>query len=132
MSTATKGATGSSSAGPSKGTEKPNRPAPAADNHRGRFNAARAAEGKPRLPDDWDAHHRIPQEYRGHPDFEKLDFDAPENIQGVKGSRADVNVHQDITNQWADFRKANPNASGKQIEAFAKKMDAKFQKDWWK
>src|SRR5262249_36908751 len=74
---------------------------PAPENYRGRFNAARAAQGRPRLPDDWDAHHRIPQEYRSHPEFRGFDFDAPENVQGVKGARSDVNIHQEITEQWA-------------------------------
>lgn len=118
--------------GSSEDPAKATRPSPASDNYRGRYNASRAAEGKSRLPDDWDAHHKIPQEYRDHPDFKKFDFDAPENIQGVKGSRADVNVHQDITNQWADFRKANPNATGQQIKDFALKIDSMFQQHWWK
>jgi RHS repeat-associated protein len=101
-------------------------------NYRGRYNAARHAQGKSRLPDDWDAHHRIPQEYRQHPEFSKFDFDAPENIQGVKGSRADVNIHQDITNLWKEFRDANPKAKRSHIEAFAKSIDKQFQQHWWK
>ena len=104
---------------------------PAPENYRGRYNAAQHAEGKARLPDDWDAHHRIPQEYRDHPEFRDFDFHAPSNIQGVKGSRADVNLHQDVTNLWADFRKANPQATRAQIEDFAQEMDVRFQKHWW-
>src|SRR5262249_25600536 len=67
------------------------RRAPAPDNHRGRYNAQQHAEGCPRLPDEYDAHHRIPQEYMDHPEFKDFDFHHPSNIQGVKGSRADVN-----------------------------------------
>ena len=33
-------------------------------NYRGRFNISLARQGKPRLPKNWDAHHRIPQKYR--------------------------------------------------------------------
>ncbi|MFM8218656.1 MAG: RHS repeat-associated core domain-containing protein, partial [Planctomycetaceae bacterium] len=69
----------------------------ATDNFRGRFNAQRYSQGLPRLPDDYDAHHRIPQEYVDHPEFLAFDFHQPANIQGVKGSRADVNTHQLIT-----------------------------------
>lgn len=107
------------------------RSALASENYRGRYNAARHAEGKSRLPDDWDAHHRIPREYREHPEFKDFDFDAPSNIQGVKGSRADVNIHQEITNRWAEFRRTNPNATRAQIEAFAREIDVQFQQHWW-
>jgi len=109
-----------------------NRKAPAQDNYRGRFNADRAAKGQPRLPEDWDAHHRIPQAYRDNPAFKDFDFDAPENIRGVKGSRSDVNIHQKITNDWEAFRAQNPNATRPQIEEFAKKIDAKYSNDWFK
>jgi len=115
--------------------EKPpsagNRRAPAADNYRGRYNASRAAEGKSRLPDDWDAHHRIPQEYRGKPEFKDFDFDAPSNIQGVQGSRSDANIHQQITNLWADFRSTHGNATRAEVEAFARDIDVRFQHYWW-
>ena len=108
------------------------RAAPAADNYRGRYNAQRHAEGKLRLPDDYDAHHRIPQEYRGHKDLKGFDFDAPDNIQGVKGSRADVNTHQDITNDWAAFREANPNATGDAIRKFAQEIDERYEGHWFR
>lgn len=68
-------------------------------NYRGRYNADRHAHGLPRLPDDYDAHHAIPQRYREHPEFGNFDFDDPSNIRGVKGPRADVNIHQQITNR---------------------------------
>jgi len=77
----------------------------------------------PRLPSDYDAHHRIPQAYRDHAEFEGFDFDAPENIRGVAGSRADANVHQEITNQWSDFQRGFPNATRIQVEAFADAID---------
>src|SRR5262249_53861945 len=92
-----------SASGPTKDAAKAARRAPAPDNYRGRYNADRHENGLPRLPDDYDAHHRIPQEYREHPEFKDFDFDAPKNIQGVKGSRSDENIHQDITNAWAVF-----------------------------
>ncbi len=107
------------------------RRAPAPDNYRGRFNAERQAQGRPRLPDDYDAHHRIPQEYMDHPEFRGYDFHQPNNIQGVKGSRADVNTHQLITNEWADFRRLNPNATRAQIEAFAAQIDARYAQHWF-
>lgn len=67
-----------------------------------------------------------------HPEFKDYDFHDPENLQGVKGSRADVNVHQGITNDWAEFRRQNPDASRAQIEEFAKQMDEKYANEWWK
>lgn len=116
--------------GPSAG-KKSQRPPPSKENYRGRYNAAQAAKGRERLPKKWDAHHRIPQEYRDHPDFKDFDFDAPENIRGVKGSRSDVNIHQNITNDWADFRKTYPNATREQIEEFAEVIDILYEQHWW-
>lgn len=104
---------------------------PAPENYRGRFNAARNTEGKSRLPDDWDAHHRIPQEYQNHPEFRDFDFHAPSNIQGVQGARSNVNIHQSITNRWAEFRRSNPTANRAQIEAFAREIDITFQTHWF-
>lgn len=118
--------------GPSSNRQATSRPGPAPDNYRGRYNAARHAEGKARLPDDWDVHHRVPQTYRDHPEFKQFDFDAPSNLQGIKGSRSDVNRHQPVTNEWEAFRKANPNAPRSQIEAFAGKMDQKYAAEWFK
>ncbi len=109
----------------------PKRSPPSTDNYRGRFNAEQSAKGKQRLPDDWDAHHRIPQEYRDHPEFKDFDFDSPANISGVRGSRADVNVHQEITNKWKEFRQNTPNPTRAQIEAFERKIDSEFQGQWW-
>jgi RHS repeat-associated protein len=108
-----------------------NRPAPKPENYRGRFNAALAAAGRNRLPDDWDAHHRIPQVYKDHPEFKSFDFNDPANVRGVRGSRSAVNTHQDITNEWEAFRASNPNATRAQIEAFADQIDAKYQQHWY-
>ena len=124
------GGTPTGAAAGNPAAEAPRAPAP--DNYRGRFNADRAARGEARLPDDWDAHHRIPQEYIDHPEFKDFDFHQPSNIQGVKGSRADVNIHQKITNEWTDFRALNPNATRAQIEEFAATMDAKYAQFWFK
>jgi hypothetical protein len=66
-----------------------------------------------------------------HPEFRDYDFHQPGNIQGVKGSRADVNTHQLITNEWAEFRRLNPNATRAQIEAFAAQIDARFAQPWF-
>ncbi|MDB5342830.1 MAG: tandem-95 repeat protein [Schlesneria sp.] len=110
---------------------------PAPDNYRGRLNAERAAQGKPRLPEDYDSHHRIPQEYMDHPDFKDFDFHQPSNQQGVRGSRPNAgtgivtNTHQLITNEWAEFRRLNPNATRAQIEAFAKQIDAQYAQHWF-
>jgi len=117
--------------GAEAGAENTVRRTPAPDNYRGRFNADRNAQGLPRLPDDYDAHHRIPQEFKDHPDFQDFDFHEPGNIQGVKGSRSDVNTHQLITNDWADFRRMNPNATRSQIEAFAEQIDTQYSKNWF-
>jgi hypothetical protein len=107
------------------------RPAPAEDNYRGRYQADLHEQDLERLPDDWDVHHRIPQEYMDHPEFADFDFHDPSNLQGVRGSRSDVNVHQDITNRWAEFRRQNPNAGRAQIEEFAAQIDDEFAAEWW-
>ncbi|MEU0880187.1 RHS repeat-associated core domain-containing protein [Lentzea sp. NPDC005914] len=116
----------------------PEDPNIAKDNWRGRYNADLGRQGKPRLPDDWDAHHAIPQEYRNHPEFKDFDFDAPSNIRGVPGSRTNSpnhgradNHHQDITNRWADFGRQNPNANRSQIEDFARRIDEEFGGSFW-
>jgi RHS repeat-associated protein len=108
------------------------RPPPAADNYRGRYNASRAEQGKPRLPEDWDAHHRVPKAFENHPEYAGFDFHAPENIKGVEGSRASQNVHQRITNDWEAFRAKNPNATRAQIEEFARGIDTKYTEFWFK
>ncbi|SCF30097.1 intein C-terminal splicing region/intein N-terminal splicing region/RHS repeat-associated core domain-containing protein [Micromonospora chokoriensis] len=104
------------------------------DNYRGRFNADLAKNGQPRLPRDWDAHHAIPQYYRNHPEFDDFDFDSPANMRGVQGSRAGPgnNIHQQITNMWADFQRAAPNASRSSIEMFAGHIDNLFGQHYWK
>ncbi|MFI9811791.1 RHS repeat-associated core domain-containing protein [Saccharothrix variisporea] len=102
--------------------------------YRGRYNIDLWEKNKPKLPKNWDAHHRIPQEYRNHPEFKDFDFDAPSNILGVPGSRVPgpvTNVHQHITNAWRDFRVQNPNATRAEIEAFAERVDAQFEGFWW-
>ncbi|MGP3952381.1 DUF6531 domain-containing protein [Streptomyces sp. 7N604] len=104
------------------------------DNYRGRFQAALHRDGRQRLPADWDAHHAIPQEYRGHPEFADFDFDHPSNMRGILGSRSGsraTNHHQDITNHWADFRAANPNATRAEIESFARTIDEGYRDYYW-
>lgn len=105
---------------------------PASNNYVGRYNASRAADGKPRLPKDWDGHHRIPQRYMDHPQFREFDFHNPTNIRGVRGSRSTPNTHQKITNLWEDFHRDFPNATRSQIEAFAHHVDELFYPDWFK
>ncbi|WP_246607519.1 DUF6531 domain-containing protein [Paractinoplanes toevensis] len=102
-------------------------------NWRGRFQADLAKQGKPRMPQDWDAHHAVPQYYRDHPEFEDFDFDSPANIRGVQGSHAGPgnNIHQLITNEWTAFQKAAPNASRSSIEMFAWHIDVKYGKYFW-
>ncbi|MFJ6704960.1 MULTISPECIES: hypothetical protein [unclassified Streptomyces] len=103
-------------------------------NYRGRFNAALNKAGLKRLPDDWDAHHAIPQEYRDDPQFEGFDFDAPSNMRGIPGSRMQsrgANVHQEITNQWKWFGDMNPNASRAEIEDFAAQIDRGYGAYYW-
>lgn len=114
---------------------KANRPAPAPENYRGRYNADLAARGEPRLPKDWDAHHRVPQMYRDHPGFSDFDFDAPSNIRGVPGNRVgtgEANIHSHITNEWNRFAAQHPNATRAQIENFATRIDAQFEGYWWR
>jgi RHS repeat-associated protein len=104
------------------------------DNYRGRFNAWLNKNGLQRLPDDWDAHHAIPQEYRGDPQFAGFDFDAPSNMRGVPGSRMNsrgANVHQEITNQWKWFRDLNPNPTRAQVEDFAAQIDRGYGAYYW-
>ncbi|MEU4681427.1 DNRLRE domain-containing protein [Micromonospora sp. NPDC023737] len=126
---------GESAAKPAK-EKAPEDPNIDKDNYRGRYQADLHKQGLPRLPKDWDAHHRIPQEYRNHPEFGDFDFDAPANIRGVPGSRMQnggvANVHQDITNRWADFRRATPNAGRAAIEEFANRVDEEFIGFWWR
>jgi RHS repeat-associated protein len=103
-------------------------------NYRGRFQAYLHRSGMKRLPDDWDAHHAIPQEYRNHPEFGDFDFDAPSNMRGVPGSRMKsrgANVHQEITNQWKWFHDMNPNPSRAQIEDFAGQIDRGYGAYFW-
>ncbi|MDX3193477.1 DUF6531 domain-containing protein [Streptomyces sp. MN03-5084-2B] len=107
---------------------------PSADNYRGRYQTDLWERNQPRLPQDWDAHHRIPQYYRNDPQFSGFDFDAPGNVRGVPGSRQPgpvTNVHQQITNEWDTFQRQNPNASRQEIEAFAERIDAQFEGWWW-
>ncbi|WP_406401961.1 polymorphic toxin-type HINT domain-containing protein [Streptomyces sp. NBC_00879] len=103
-------------------------------NYRGRFQAYLHRSGMKRLPDDWDAHHAIPQEYRNHPEFGGFDFDAPSNMRGVPGSRMKsrgANLHQEITNQWKWFHDMNPNPSRAQIEDFAGQIDRGYGAYFW-
>jgi Pretoxin HINT domain len=104
-------------------------------NYRGRFNAWLNKNGFQRLPDDWDAHHAIPQEFRERPDFAGFDFDAPSNMRGIPGSRMNsrlANVHQEITNQWKWFGDMNPNATRADIEDFADRVDRGYGDYYWR
>ncbi|MFE1901437.1 ricin-type beta-trefoil lectin domain protein [Streptomyces yangpuensis] len=113
----------------------PDFPTIALGNYRGRFQATLNKNGFKRLPDDWDAHHAIPQEYRDHPEFSDFDFDAPSNMRGVPGSRMKsrgANVHQDITDQWRYFRDMNPNPTRAQIEDLAGQVDRGYGDYFWR
>lgn len=112
--------------------------APDKGDYRGRYNAARISAGKKPLPAEVDAHHRIPQEYRGHPEFKDFDFDAPSNIRGVKGWRAvdsglaRANYHGEITEWWRQFRIKFPQASRSQIEQFAAQIDKGYARNYFR
>jgi len=113
----------------------PESPSIASGNYRGRYNAQLARDGMPRLPDSWDAHHIIPQMYRDHPEFQGFDFNAPSNTVGVPGNRAGLgvaNIHNQVTQMWADFAEANPGASRSMIEGFASRVQAAFEGYWWR
>ncbi|MBW3613907.1 MAG: hypothetical protein KY439_01170 [Actinobacteria bacterium] len=113
----------------------PEAPSIPAGNFRGRYNANLAKQRQPRLPDNWDAHHRIPQMYRDRMDFADFHFDAPDNILGVPGNRAGTgvqNIHNQVTQRWGDFARSNPNASRAEIEAFAERIDVDFEGYWWR
>ncbi|MEV0622006.1 toxin TcdB middle/N-terminal domain-containing protein, partial [Nonomuraea sp. NPDC050404] len=123
-------------AGPCPPGKDPDFPTIDLDNHRGRYNAWLGREGLKRLPDNWAAHHRIPDVFRRleHPEFKDFDFHSPSNIRGVAGSAMkdrSKNIHQDITNEWENWRKENPNATRAQIEEFANKIDEKFSAHFW-
>ncbi|HST47873.1 DNRLRE domain-containing protein [Jatrophihabitans sp.] len=105
---------------------------PTSENYRGRFNVDLASQGKKRLPKDWDAHHRIPQSYREHSEFQDFDFDAPSNIRGVQNHLSGDNVHNRITQTWAKFQKQYPNATRSQIERFAKRVDRGYGQRYWR
>ncbi|WP_253890911.1 Hint domain-containing protein [Actinokineospora diospyrosa] len=114
--------------------DDPNLPGIAKSNYRGRFIATMRNGGFQDLPNDWDAHHAIPQEYRNHPEFVDFDFDAPSNIRGIPGGRMKsrgANVHQDITLQWKYFKETNPNATRAQIEAYAAQIDRGYSAYFW-
>jgi RHS repeat-associated protein len=112
--------------------------APDKGDYRGRYNVSRIQQGKKPLPAEYDAHHRIPQEYRNHPEFKGFDFDAPENIRGVKGWRAlmsgkaRANYHQEVTNWWNLFRERFPNATRSQIEKFANEIDKGYGRNYFR
>ncbi|MEG3863806.1 hypothetical protein, partial [Microcoleus sp. herbarium12] len=111
---------------------------PEKSDYRGRYNQDRIKQGKKPLPSEYDAHHRIPQEYRNHPEFKDLDFDAPSNIRGVKGNRAlwagkaRADYHGEITMWWKQFREKFPNARRSQIETFAADIDKAYQRFYFR
>ena len=101
--------------------------------YRGRFNADLESQGKKRLPRDWDAHHRIPQVYRDHPEFQDFDFHAPSNIRGLQNRHAGPgnNVHSRVTTVWGKFRRQNPHASRRHVERFANQVDRGYGGRYW-
>lgn len=105
--------------------------APDSSNYRGRFNAERRSQGRPTLPDDWDAHHVIPQRYIGHPEFQDFDFHQPSNIRGIRGAFSTPNDHQVITSEWNRFADDHPHATRAEIEAFAAYVDSTYSHFWW-
>jgi len=91
-------------------------------------------EELPRLPKDWDVHHSIPQELRGDPRIQGIDIDAPAQLRGVRGSQQPgpaTNIHQHITNEWADFFRQNPNATRAEILNFRDYIDWRYEFSYW-
>lgn len=77
--------------------------------HRGRYQAALGHEQLARLPKKWDVHHSLPQEYRTILEKAGIDIDSPKHLRGVQGSSfpgKERNVHQHITNEWAEWQRA--------------------------
>jgi hypothetical protein len=98
--------------------------------YRDRYIAWRASTGRQPIPPGYEAHHRIPQEYRYHPEFKGFDFDDPRNIRAVGGWRSGINIHQMITNAWTTFRQVYRSASREptraEIKAFARRIDGAY------
>ena len=102
--------------------------------YRMNYNAWRVGQGRRPLPPHYDAHHRIPQEYRNHPQFKGFNFDHPSNIRGVKSHRSPdgINIHGEISEYWRQFQTKNPQATRAQIEAFAKRIDESYRHWYYK
>jgi hypothetical protein len=93
-------------------------------NYRGRFNAALAADGQPRLPADWDAHHTRPQQLEDADSpnrrlVEGIDRHHPSQLRGVPGYRQPGTVR--VTEPSGRIRTTNPHAEmDYEIEQFLK------------
>jgi hypothetical protein len=109
-----------------------NAPPVAQTDYRERYNRYLESIGVDRLPSDWDAHHRIPQIYRDHPEFTDFDFDHPDNIRVVSSGRGiSVATHSQVTEVWGNWQDDNPNPTREQIEQMADAVDETFEDDWW-
>jgi hypothetical protein len=102
--------------------------------YRGRYQAALGHEGLPRTPDNWDAHHSIPQGLRGEESVEGIDLDHPSELRGVRGYRQPgptTNVHSHITQEWDNFLADNPKATREQILNFRDYLDWRYGFTYW-
>jgi hypothetical protein len=62
--------------------------------------------------------------------------DSPENLRGIRGSRQspagpERNVHQHMTNEWADFLSSKPDASRDEILEFRDYIDQRYGFAYW-
>lgn len=105
-----------------------------AGNYRGRYQAAAESEGLPRLPDDYDVHHSIPQRLRDDPRVSDIDIDSPLETRGVRGYRqpgAGSNVHGHLDQEWARFLREHPNATQGELLEFRNYLDWRFGHTYW-
>ncbi|HKF56995.1 MAG TPA: hypothetical protein VKJ45_16170 [Blastocatellia bacterium] len=117
-------------------------------NYRGRFNAALAADGQPRLPDDWDTHHTRPQQLEDvdSPNrhlVEGIDRHHPSQLRGVPGYRQPgtvrvtepsgrartTNPHAEMDYEIEQFLKTEPTRT--EFEQFLKYMDWRWGHVFW-
>ncbi|MED4905638.1 T7SS effector LXG polymorphic toxin [Parageobacillus thermoglucosidasius] len=82
----------------------------------------------PGLPEGWQVHHSLPQKY------EKIMKEVGINIHEVKYLRGvDPKIHSKITTEWARWEKRlGRTPTAKEIIDFAKQMDIKYGKYWYK
>jgi hypothetical protein len=95
-------------------------------NYRGRFYATFR-----NAPTDMQVHHAIPQavfdtKYPGL--ITEAQLHSLENLRGIPNSlrHGNVSLHQNITNQWAEFYRAFPNATLDDVLDFTKQIDDEF------